>query len=290
MSNIDPQTAQQIVQFLATYGGYAGTAAAGAVGSGAVQALGSGATKAVKSLWEKIRHKSNQEGSIVQDAVTAFEADPHEPEHQQTLSFVLKQLCNKDAVFALEIAQLFNEVQRDPVAQHFIQHISGNAQVGIAGANYAPVTIHQTTYQRNQPQHQLKVSLGTAILTYGSPYNMQFDRIPTLVVYVMNVGTAPSYVDRVEFESIVDGRTQVNSLVVVFGRGRASSLSDKFGTALQPGQQHKYYYHYLDLSELGSLGSKVIPTAVIVYDEIGNEYREPIPAQAGEKIISFYRP
>src|SRR5258708_32177658 len=289
MSNIDPQTAQQIVQFLATYGGYAGASAAGAVGSGAVQALGSGATKAVKSLWEKIRHKSNQEGSIVQDAVTAFEADPHEPEHQQTLSFVLKQLCNKDAAFALEIAQLFNEVQRDPVAQHFIQHISGNAQVGIAGANYAPVTIHQTTYHRNQPPHQLKVTLGTAILTYGSLYNLQLDDVPTLVVYARNVGTAPSYVDRVEFESIVDGRTKINSFID-FGKGRASSLSDKFGIALQPGQQHKYYYHYLDLSELGSLGHKVIPAGVIVYDEIGNQYREPIPEQTGKEISSHYRP
>src|SRR5260370_5007960 len=228
MSNIDPQTAQQIVQFLATYGGYAGASAAGAVGSGAVQALGSGATKAVKSLWEKIRHKSNQEGSIVQDAVTAFEADPHEPEHQQTLYFIVKELCNKDAAFALEIAQLFNEVRRDPVAQHFIQHISGNAQVGIAGANYAPVTIQQTTYQGNQPQHQLKVTLGTAILTNGLPPNMEFDRVPALLVYAKNVGTATSFVDRVEFESNVDGRTQVNSFVD-FGRGRASHLSNKFG-------------------------------------------------------------
>ncbi len=289
MSTIDPQTTQQIVQFLTTYGTDAGIAAAGAIGAGTVQVLGSGTKKAIKSLWGKIRHKSKQEGGIAQDAVTAFEADPHEPEHQQTLSFVLKQLCNKDAAFAREIAQLFNEVQRDPVAQHFIQNISGNAQVGIAGANYAPVTIHQTTYQRNQPQHQLKVTLGTALLTYGLPLNMQLDRVPTLAVYVLNVGTAASYIHSVEFESIVDGRTQVNSFVD-FGRGRASHMSDKFGVALQPGQKHTYYYHYLDLSELATLGRKVIPTAVIVYDEIGNKYREPISEQTGKEIISHYHP
>src|SRR5713101_1911011 len=115
MSNIDPQNVQQIVQLLATYGTPAGIAAAQAVGTGAVQALGSGATKAIKSLWGKIRHKSKQEGGIAQDAV-----------------------------FALEIAQLFDVVQRDPLAKQFIQHISGNAQVGIAGVNYGPVNIHQT--------------------------------------------------------------------------------------------------------------------------------------------------
>src|SRR5260370_1397364 len=102
MSNIDPQNAQQIVQFLATYGTPAGIAAAQAVGAGAVQALGSGATKAIKNLWSKIRHKSKQEGGIVEEAVTAFEAAPHDTAHQQTLSFVLKQLCSKDAAFANE--------------------------------------------------------------------------------------------------------------------------------------------------------------------------------------------
>ncbi len=289
MSIIDPQTTQQIVQFLTTYGTDAGIAAAGAVGAGTVQVLGSGAKKAIKSLWGKIRHKSKQEGGLVEEAVTAFEAAPHESEHQQTLSFVLKQLCNKDAAFALEIAQLFNEVQRDPVAEQFIQNISGNAQVGIAGVNYGPVNIHQTAYQRNQSQHQLKVTLGTAILTSGLPPDMQLDHVPTLAVYVLNVGSATSYIDRVEFENIVDGRTQMNSFVD-FGRGRASHMSDKFGVALQPGQKHTYYYHYLDLSELATLGRKVIPTAVIVYDEIGNKYREPISEQTGKEIISHYHP
>ncbi len=289
MSIIDPQTTQQIVQFLTTYGTDAGIAAAGAIGAGTVQVLGSGAKKAIKSLWGKIRQKSKQEGGIAQEAVTAFEAAPNEPEHQQTLSFVLKQLCNKDAAFALEIAQLFNEVQRDPVAEQFIQHISGNAQVGIAGVNYGPVNIHQTAYQRNQSQHQLKVTIGTALLTYGLPPNMQLDRVPTLAVYVLNVGTAASYIHSVEFESIVDGRTQVNSFVD-FGKGRASHMSDKFGVALQPGQKHTYYYHYLDLSELATLGRKVIPAAVIVYGEIGNKYREPIPEQTGKEIISHYHP
>src|SRR5260370_38390225 len=103
MSTIDPQTTQQIVQFLTTYGTDAGIAAAGAIGAGTVQVLGSGAKKAIKSLWGRIRHKSKQEGGLVEQAVTAFEVAPHEPEHQQTLSFILRQLCDKDSAFANEI-------------------------------------------------------------------------------------------------------------------------------------------------------------------------------------------
>jgi|GEM_PF-4991591 len=290
MSNIDPQMAQQIIQFLATYGTPAGIAAAQTIGTTAAQALGSGTTKAIKSLWGKIRHKSKQEGGMAEKAVSAFEAAPHGTEHQQTLSFVLKQLCSEDSAFANEITQLFNEIQRDPVAGQFIQHISDNAQVGMAGVNYGHVNVHQTTHQGNlAPQHQLKIKLGTALLTYGLPPNIELDDVPALVVYAMNVGSAPSYIHRVEFESNVDGHTQANSLID-FGKGRASFLSDKFGVALQPGRQHKYCFHYLDLSELYRLGRKVIPTAVIVYDEIGNEYREPIPEHVGNDILSYYRP
>ncbi len=147
MPNIDPQTIQQIVQFLTTYGPDAGAAAAGAVGAGTVQVLGSGTKTAIKSIWAKVRHKSQQEGGIAEEAIIAFESAPSEPEYQQTLSFVLKQLFSKDSAFASEITGLFKEVQRDPVAGQFIQHISGNAQVGIAGVNYGHVNIHQTPHQ-----------------------------------------------------------------------------------------------------------------------------------------------
>lgn len=285
MFTIDPQTTQQIVQFLTTYGKDAGIAAAGAVGTGTVQALGSGAKKAIKSLWGKIRHKSKQEGGITEEAITAFETAPNEPEHQQTLSFVLKQLCNKDAAFALEIAQLFDEVQRDPVAQHIIQNISGNAQVGIAGANYGPVTIHQTAYPKSSTlQHQLQIKLSIGFYTYGEPPG-RLDKVPTLLVHAINVGTLPAYVDRIEFESNVDGQLQVNGLLD-FGK---SQMLHKFGQAIQPGQKHTYFYYLQDLSELGTLGREVIPVSVHVYDEIGNMYQASISKNMQEIIMKYCR-
>lgn len=178
MSNIDPQTTQQIVQFLATYGTPAGIAAAQAVGTGAVQAVGSGATNAIKGLWGKIRHKSEQEGGIVEVAVTAFEDAPNEPEHQQTLSFVLKQLCSKDAAFAYEIRQLFNDVQRDPVAGQFIQHISGNAQVGVAGVNYGHVNIHQTTHKNDVSwQEDITATLNEFVFLWTISYGNKDEKL-----------------------------------------------------------------------------------------------------------------
>jgi TIR domain len=244
---------------------------------GKLQALPTDAKPVISASWHNIDEALLDVAEGIRKVVEEVTTKP-------SISPPIKEF-ESETEHASQIVQL----QRDPVASQFIQHISGNAQVGIAGVNYGQVTIHQTAYQRNQSQHQLKVTLGTALLTLGLPPNMQLDRVPTLAVYVLNVGTAASYIHSVEFESIADGRTQVNSFVD-FGRGRASDMSDKFGEALQPGQKHTYYYHYLDLSELGSLGRNVIPTAVIVYDEIRNEYREPIPEHVAKEIISHYRP
>ncbi len=286
MSNIDPQNAQQIVQFLATYGTPAGIAAAQAVGTGAVQALGSGATKAIKSLWGKIRHKSEQEGGIASKAVTAFEAAPNDTEHQQALSFVLKQLCSADFAFAIEITQLFNEVQRDPVVGQFIQLISGDSQVGVAGVNYGHVTIQQTPHQ--PPTHVLEIDLSYAHLVYPQDQGVHIDRDPALAIYALNVGSAASYVNRIEFETRVDGHAQTNSLfypVMTF----ASAISNKFREAIQPGQKHQYFYYLPDLVEFGTLGREVIPVAVLVFDEIKNVYRKPFTEEMSKAIMRYFR-
>jgi hypothetical protein len=280
MSAIDPQTTQQIVQFLSTYGNDAGIAAAGAIGAGTVQILGSGAKRAIKSLWDLIRHKSKQEGGIAEEIVNEFEADPHEQELQQTFSYILRTLSDKDSAFANELTQLFNEVQRDSGAAQFMQHISGNAQVGMAGVNYGHVTINQTTHPKNSmPQHQLQIKLTIGIYSSGKP-----PVIPTLLVHAINVGTLPSYVDRIEFESNVDGQLQVNG-VLDFGK---SQRLHKFGQAIQPGQKHTYFYFLQDLGELSTLGRVVIPVSVHLYDEIGNLYQAPISKNIQEIIMNYY--
>jgi len=286
MSLIDPQTTQQIVQFLTTYGTDAGIAAAGAIGTGTVQVLGSGAKKAIKSLWGKIRHKSKQEGGLVEEAVTAFEAAPHELEHQQTLSFILRQLCDKDSAFANEITQLFNEVQRDPVAEQFIQHISGNAQVGMAGVNYGHVTIQQASHQ--PPAHILEIDLSFAHLVYPQDRGVHIARDPALAIYALNVGSAASYVNHLEFETRVDGRSQTNSLFYPV-KTFASAISNKFREAIQPGQKHQYFFYLPDLVEFGTLGHEVIPVAVLVFDEIKNVYRKPFTEEMSKTIKSYFR-
>lgn len=183
MPSLDPQTTQQIIQLLATYGPPAGIAAAQAAASGAVQALGGGAAKAVKSLWEKIHHKSGQVGGMAEVAVTSFAATPNDPETQQVLSIILGQLCQRDPAFEHEITQLFNEVQRDRVAGQFIQHISRSAQVGVAGVNYGQVNFHQTIHQGSASwRESINANLNEFVLLWTVIYGKKEDNLiePTL--------------------------------------------------------------------------------------------------------------
>ena len=75
MNGIEPHIANEITQLLAIYIPQQHKLLAAAL------ALGSGARKAVKGIWEKLRNKSEQEGSITEDAITAFATNPTELEH-----------------------------------------------------------------------------------------------------------------------------------------------------------------------------------------------------------------
>jgi hypothetical protein len=280
MSYIDPQITQQIVQFLATYGTPAGIAAVQTIGTNAAQALESGATKAIKALWRKLQHKSKQEGGIVEDAFTAFEIDPTNTEHQYMLSFIIKQLCNKYPDFAQEITQLYDQVQHDLAVQSIIQNIH-NSQVGVTGINLGTVNqYHQPNQQGTLPPYQLKVQLSLGFLELGGV------RTGMLSFSVLNTGSMTSYVSHVAFESNVDGQIRGNG----FNDYGKSQIVHKFGEPLRPGQSHTYLHDFNDLGIFFSaVGKKAIPIAVIVYDQIGNKYREPFSEDMSKRIMSHVR-
>jgi len=136
------------------------------------------------------------------------------------------------------------------------------------------------------PRFQLQVNLGYAYPTYDNP--PYIDEVPTVTVSAMNVGTVPSYVHRVEFELIIDGEIQKKGFTDL-GNGYHSLMSQPFGVAIHPGQKNTYQYHLRDLGEFGKLGRKVFPVAVLVYDEIGNTYRELIQDDMRDEMMKHFR-
>lgn len=281
MTTIDPQIPQQISQLLATYGQPAGIAAAQFIGTSAVQALGSNATKAIKSLWVKIRHKSEQEGSTAEEVVTAFESNPNDPEYQHTLAFFIKRFCNNDPAFTQEITELFKQIQHDPSAAQFIQHISNIAQLGAGGHNFG--TINQTYSNTNlaEPDYELEVKLSE-----GAIGHQGLTFYPTLCVSVLNTGKKTSYISSIRFDVDIDGEVKFIQMPLY----TVSQMVNKFGEPLPPGRSHNFNYIKRDLSQVIEKGQKVTFLAVVVRDEIGHSYREEFTPEMAQRIIDAYEP
>ncbi len=281
MTNIDPQVIQQMTQLLATYGTPAGIAAAQFIGTSAAQTLGSDATKAMKSLWGRIQHKSKQEGSIAEEAVTAFESNPDDPEHQHTLSFFIKHFCNNDPAFTQEITELFKQVKHDPSAAQFIQHISHIAQLGAGGHNFG--TINQTYGSTNlaEPDYELKVELSEGFI---GRQGLTF--YPTLCVTVLNTGKKTSYISSIRFDVDINGKVKFFQMPLY----NVSQIANRFGEPLPPGRSHIFNYIKRDLSQVVEKGQKVTFHAVVVRDEIGHSYQKEFTPEMAQAIINEYTP
>ena len=132
----------EILQLLATYGPFAGQAAA--------QSLGTSAISGIKLLLQKITQKFHQKGEVAESAIKDFETTPNDTDTQALVLQLLRKFSREDPTFSQEITDLLQEVKNDPAAAQFTLLISGNANVGMAGQNYGQVTINQTTYQQAQ--------------------------------------------------------------------------------------------------------------------------------------------
>ncbi len=281
MTSVDPQIIQQITQVLATYGTPAGIAAAQFVGTSAAQALGSDANKTLKNLWGKIKHKSIQEGSIAEEAITTFESDPNTAENQHTLAFFIKHFCNNDPDFTQEITELFKQVQHDSNATQFVQHISHIAQLGAGGHNFGTITQTYGSTDLTPPEYELRIELSE-----GSIGHQGITSYPTLCVSVLNTGKKTSYISSIRFDVDVDGKVKFFQMPL-YG---ISQMVNKFGEPLLPGRSHNFNYIKRDLSQVIKEKQKVIFRAVVVRDEIGHSYEKEFTPEMAQAILNEYTP
>lgn len=57
----------------------------------------------------------------------------------------------------------------------------------------------------------------------------------------------------------------------------------------RPGQKHQYWYYLPDLADFGTLGSEVMPIAILVFDAIKNTYRKPFTEEMSQTIMKYFR-
>lgn len=123
------------------------------------------------------------------------------------------------------------------------------------------------------PQYNLhiKISFGEAMLDHHG-YGIS-DKKSLFQISILNIGTAPSYVDSINVNVIENNTRKELQIVQVPGDRLMDSINPKPGEAIEPGRKSVYSYELDSISEIFSRDSNVFPFEIVVYDEIGNAYR-----------------
>lgn len=137
------------------------------------------------------------------------------------------------------------------------------------------------------PRFNLRIQLSQG---FYAPHYGGFDigsdqAVELFQVSVLNVGTVPSYVGSIRFRVIVDGESKLLGMIPNPDDEIMKRLNPEPGTAVEPGRKQVYHFRFTDLELMKVHGSSVFPVEVLVYDEIGNAYSEPIPEDLRDKIL-----
>jgi hypothetical protein len=123
---------------------------------------------------------------------------------------------------------------------------------------------------------------------YYRGWEIDFDRgVEYLEVSVLNVGSKPSYVSSISFGAIVDGESTFLHVLHCPDDQDMRLLNPQPGTPVEPGRKQSFKFRFADLALMETAGTDVFPVEVIVSDEIGNRYSEPIPEDLRNKILDL---
>lgn len=135
-----------------------------------------------------------------------------------------------------------------------------------------------------ESRFNLKVKLSRGLFF---PYNYQktvLDEINVFQVSVLNIGIAPSYVQTIWFETIVDGTLKSFSLFSI--KDPIMQSNPKRGEPIEPGRAFTWSFPQDALQELKKQGKEVFPVEIQVLDEIGNTYTAPISDELRKELFS----
>lgn len=139
------------------------------------------------------------------------------------------------------------------------------------------------------PDFNLRIELAKGFLApYYSFGEIDFDQgVEYFEVSVLNVGTRASYVSSISFGAIVDGESRFLHVLPDPGDWVIRQLNPRPGTPVEPGSRQTHKFRFADLAFMKTVGTDVFPVEVIVSDEIGNRYSEPIPEDLRNKILGL---
>lgn len=99
----------------------------------------------------------------------------------------------------------------------------------------------------------------------------------TLSINVLNVGSAPSYIEKITFHGITNGELTAFRPNIQVDE-ELQRFNPPQGTAVEPGRRQTHHFRLLNIVQLMRMqGEDFFPTEIRVHDEIGNAYSKKLP-------------
>jgi len=137
------------------------------------------------------------------------------------------------------------------------------------------------------PKYNLRVNISSGEAMLGHQGVGISHRKRLFLISILNIGTAPSYVDSIKINVIENNKRKELQIVQVPGDILSDSINPKPGVAIEPGRKSVYSYKLDFISAIFNEDSNVFPFEIIVYDEIENAYRCEISDEMRDMLMDF---
>ncbi len=144
---------------------------------------------------------------------------------------------------------------------------------------------HSDFSVNNEPKRfDLKLSLneGFYMLEESGHYGLD-NSVSLFQVNIMNIGTIPAYISNVSVETNVDGEV-LYMYILDFADQYLKLINPSTDIPIQPGAKTTYHIRFESLNRIHLKGDVVIPTNIVVVDQVDNIYKTPIPEKYKKRI------
>lgn len=140
----------------------------------------------------------------------------------------------------------------------------------------------------SSPQYNLKITLSFGEVLLGHYGHGISDRKSLFQILILNIGSAPSYVDSIKVNVIENNLRKELSVIRLPDKLMDIIVPNpKSGDVIEPGRKLVYNYELSYISKIFKKNKNVFPFEIIVYDEIGNSYRCEISKEMRTAILEY---
>jgi hypothetical protein len=192
--------------------------------------------------------------------------------HRQTLSILLRQQAKQGGDTFAQVGVINSIIE----AREYIRKIKDYLRSHQVSVDDHPDDDPHTS-EAGPARFDLRITVSAGFVPFQHPSTGELKKVITvLVIVVQNVGLATSFLGKIVFRLMIDGKLDDYQVATLPHDREIVLANPKPDAPIQPGSEQRYVFRLSEIKRLLDLGKTVIPLEVIVYDQIGHTYHGSI--------------